>query len=441
MSRLNPSISDLNITLSSPRPSSGQDPDTPFIVASRVTKDVPADHVLIKVDRFGFSANNVTYQALGEHPHFRYFDFHPAPESDDAKSSSKTHGLIPVWGFGTIVKSGHPKIKEGERVYGYLAPTRYLLLPVSPSDVNKVAFYVPRPHMPADRRPYNQILRCDGDPHYIPTSAAEDLTMLYRPLFWTSYWCEDWLHSSRYKGGASTILISSASSKTAFCLAYVISKRIKKGEADSSTRVIGLTSKRNVGFTKKLGLYHEVLDYDSFTSATPFQGHQNEKWIYIDVAGNDDLNKTINAHFASPYTAQLAAIVSLGMTNLSPSSAEGSSMQWEGNTFDTSTNFASSSNHSSSFWPKVETFFMPEWLDIRRHQIPLLEIFSRQTEAWKALMVDCQGWVEVERVYGPANVTDAYIQLVQNGLGPSKGLIWSLWDSDSQDRGIMLSKL
>lgn len=171
MSKLSSSVFDMNITLSSPRPSSGQDPDTPLLIASRIPKDIPANHVLIKVDRFGFSANNVTYQALGEHPHFRwvdvrsglpkqfliikiyyavrYFDFHPAPESEDGKISSKTHALIPVWGFGTVVKSSHPKIKDGERVYGYLVPTRYLLLQVSPSDVNKVAFYVPRPHLPA----------------------------------------------------------------------------------------------------------------------------------------------------------------------------------------------------------------------------------------------------------------------------------------------------
>lgn len=81
-------------------------------------------------------------------PH-RYFDFHPAPESEDGAVTPRTHGLIPVWGFGTIVKSTHPKIHEGERIYGYLAPTRYLLLPVSPADVNKFAFYVPRPHLPA----------------------------------------------------------------------------------------------------------------------------------------------------------------------------------------------------------------------------------------------------------------------------------------------------
>ncbi len=60
-----------NVTLCSPRLSSGQDPHAQVIVASSVSLDLPKNHVLIKVDRFGFSANNVTYQALGEQPHFR----------------------------------------------------------------------------------------------------------------------------------------------------------------------------------------------------------------------------------------------------------------------------------------------------------------------------------------------------------------------------------
>lgn len=112
-------------------------------------------------------------------------------------------GPAPVWGFGEVVASSHPKVQAGERIYGYLAPSRYLLLPVSPSDVNKYAFFVPRPDLPAgklclsctllvldlvalDRRPYNQLRRCATDPQYNPE--VEDLTMLYRPLFWTSYW-------------------------------------------------------------------------------------------------------------------------------------------------------------------------------------------------------------------------------------------------------------
>lgn len=77
----------------------------------------------------------------------RYFDFHPAPCADTV--SPETHGVIPVWGFGTIIESSHPRIQRGERVYGYFAPAKYLLVPVSASDVNRHNFYIPRPHLPA----------------------------------------------------------------------------------------------------------------------------------------------------------------------------------------------------------------------------------------------------------------------------------------------------
>ena len=167
---------EVNISLCSPRTSSGQNPSTPILVVSAKPLGCPPNHVLIKIDRFGFSANNITYQALGEHPHFRwiflphsvkkkesrfadnnrwlgigfrYYEFHPAPECEASSVSPKTHGLIPVWGFGTISKSSHPKIQVGELVYGYFAPTRYLLVSLSPSDVNEFSFYVSRPHLPA----------------------------------------------------------------------------------------------------------------------------------------------------------------------------------------------------------------------------------------------------------------------------------------------------
>ena len=267
--------------------------------------------------------------------------------------------------------------------------------------------------------------------------------MLYRPLFWTSFWCEDWIHSSGYKGGVTNILVSSASSKTAFCFAYLVGKRIRRGELSKNTRIIGLTSKRNVAFTKRLGLYDEVLEYDTFTSAKSLQGSQSSTWLYIDVAGSDDLNKRITAHFSSPYTGILSAFVVLGMTNLSPSSKDIDSMNWDENPFGTSTavNDTAQKGPSSSFWPKVEQFFMPEWLDVRRHQIPITEIFSRQNQAWKDLMVDCTKWVELERVYGPAGVKEAYGRLAKEGLGPDKGLIWSLWDNEKKISTTILSRL
>jgi hypothetical protein len=265
--------------------------------------------------------------------------------------------------------------------------------------------------------------------------------MLYRPLFWTSFWCEDWIHSSGYRGGVRNFLISSASSKTAFCFAYLVGKRIRRGELSKNMRIIGLTSKRNVAFTKRLGLYDEVLEYETFTSAKSLQGGQSGTWIYVDVASNDDLNKRITAHFSSPYTGTLAAFILLGMTNLSPTSKDTvGPVQWDQNPFGTSPVINDTSrNPTSPFWPKVEQFFMPEWLAVRRHQIPIMEIISRQNRAWKDLMMDCTKWVELERVYGPAPVKEAYERLAKEGLGPEKGFIWSLWDDEIP--GTILSKL
>lgn len=71
-----------NTTLCSPRPSTltaagsnknpGPDPTQPTLVTTPLDgASLAPNHILIRVDHFGFSANNVTYQALGEHPHFR----------------------------------------------------------------------------------------------------------------------------------------------------------------------------------------------------------------------------------------------------------------------------------------------------------------------------------------------------------------------------------
>ncbi len=140
----------------------------PIVISSFIAEqEIPPNHVLLRVERFGFSANNLTYGALGEDPHFRsafnlsqncpldlqnindsYFDFHPAPET--AKSSPKTHGVIPIWGFGTVVYSTHGSINTRERLYGYFAMSRYVLLPLE-AKVNKYNCYVPRPYLPAGR--------------------------------------------------------------------------------------------------------------------------------------------------------------------------------------------------------------------------------------------------------------------------------------------------
>jgi hypothetical protein len=52
-----PNTMSQNSSLCSPRPSSGLDPNVPIIVESARPQNIPSNHVLLRVDRFGFSAN------------------------------------------------------------------------------------------------------------------------------------------------------------------------------------------------------------------------------------------------------------------------------------------------------------------------------------------------------------------------------------------------
>lgn len=62
--------------------------------------------------------------------------------------AGEKYGMIPVWGFGTVVSTSS-EIKVGERVYGYFAPARFVLVGVDPASITRYSFLVPRPHLPA----------------------------------------------------------------------------------------------------------------------------------------------------------------------------------------------------------------------------------------------------------------------------------------------------
>ena len=78
--------------------------------------------------------------------------------------------------------------------------------------------------------------------------------MLFRPLFWTSFMLADWLVDNDAMG-AERIVLSSASSKTAYGAAFELQRQGRD--------VVGLTSPRNVAFTESLGCYDTVLPYDA----------------------------------------------------------------------------------------------------------------------------------------------------------------------------------
>jgi Protein of unknown function (DUF2855) len=165
----------------------------PTLVESPIDPhELSPGQILLRVEKFGFSANNITYGVLGDDPYFRYpfvcvrkymqgvlnhwcryYDFYPAPTT--ALTSPETHGIIPVWGFGTVIHSAHPTVKIGQRLYGYLAMSRYLILQLDPQ-TNRYHVNIALGGFPKDRRPYKQLNICQNDPMYRPD--REDQTML-----------------------------------------------------------------------------------------------------------------------------------------------------------------------------------------------------------------------------------------------------------------------
>src|SRR5687768_1495 len=62
-----------------------------------------------RVDSFALTSNNITYAAFGDA--MNYWQFFPTGEDG--------WGIVPVWGFATVMQSLHPGVAVGERLYGY----------------------------------------------------------------------------------------------------------------------------------------------------------------------------------------------------------------------------------------------------------------------------------------------------------------------------------
>ncbi|HEX4016306.1 MAG TPA: DUF2855 family protein, partial [Frankiaceae bacterium] len=161
---------------------------------------------LLAVRRVGMTANNVTYAVLGES--FRYWDFFPAGPG---------LGIVPLWGFAEVVESRSEGTPIGGRYYGYLPSASHLV--VQPGRVDSRGFADATPHRHNLPSPYNAYSLTTSDPAY--DAAHEDLLVLFRPLFYTSFMLADQLQDKEFFG-AEALVFSSASSKTAYSAAHLL---------------------------------------------------------------------------------------------------------------------------------------------------------------------------------------------------------------------------
>lgn len=226
---------------------------------------------ILEIDTFALTTNNITYAGFGDA--MRYWDFFP--------TGTDGWGHMPVWGFATVTASTVAGLEEGERFYGYFPIADQLR--VRPGRLSERGFYDVSEHRRELPSPYNQYTRCATDAAYVPELA--DYQMLLRPLFFTSYMLADFLADNGFFG-ARQVVISSASSKTAYGTAFALA------EMDGVPPLIGLTSDHHRDYVEGLGLYGRVAGYrelESLDAGTPT--------LYVDFSGNDALRRRVHEHF------------------------------------------------------------------------------------------------------------------------------------------------
>ena len=239
-------------------------------VRTTATPALAEGQVRVGISRFALTSNNITYAAMGDA--MQYWQFYPV----EADADGTSWGRIPVWGFGTVLESRHPDVAAGERLYGYFPMSSTVDL--APGKVSATSFMDTAPHRAQLHAVYNQYMRCATDPFY--TADTEDVQALLRPLFITSWLIDDFLADNDFFGATTNpaqpalLLLSSASSKTAYGTAFQMAQR-------AGVEVVGLTSPGNVEFCESLGCYHRVLTYDQLDQIAA-----DAPSIYVDFAGS-----------------------------------------------------------------------------------------------------------------------------------------------------------
>ena len=248
----------------------------------RVAETSPAEpgpgEALFRVERFGVSANNVTYALLGDR--LRYWDLFPAETG---------WGQIPVWGYLRAVASRSGEVEPGRRAFGLCPMSTRVLM--RPDRGDAAGFRDASVSRSAVSGVYNAYFWADGDS---PGSRTGDLLVVLRPLFWLSFTLDNYLAES--DGLTSGAVITSASSKAAIGLAHLLRRR--------GVPTVGLTSPRHVGFVKETSEYGTVAGYDQLGALATLTGSRT---TLIDIAGNSALRQEIRGQLAGRLTSVLVA--------------------------------------------------------------------------------------------------------------------------------------
>ena len=343
--------------------------------------------VRLRVDRFAITANNVTYAVFGDV--LGYWDFFPVADDVATDDAGHRFGRVPAMGWATVVESRALNVSLGRRFYGwYPMSSDAVFTPMVTAD----GFRDDGAHRSQHAPVYRSYVGTLTDPMYDASPDGEDRHVLLRGLFLTGFLAEEFFADGGGSGesyfGASSVVVLSASSKTAIGFAQRAARR------DGIT-VVGVTSAGNRDFVESLGLYDTVVSYDEIDGVDTDGGA-----VSIDMAGDPRSLAAVHERFGD----DLGHSMTVGRSHHeAPAAAEGDLPG-----------------------PAPQLFFAPAEIGRRLEAWGREEYARRSAEALRDFVGASRDWLEVEHRSGPEAVEAAWREVHDGDVAPDTGLVAAL---------------
>lgn len=327
-----------------------------------------------RIDRLALTSNNVTYALIGHQ--IGYWRFFPAEDE---------WGRVPAWGYAEVVATATDVVAVGDRFYGFWPMSSQVTLEPVARGRAMVDAAEHRRDLPGL---YNMYF-----PAGPPDAETEELVSLVRPLFTTAWLLDDYLTLEKFRG-AATVLVSSASSKTAAAMAWCLAQRAER------PRLVGLTSARNKEYVAGLGSYDDAVTYDEIASADI-----TGPVVLVDFAGEPSVRTAIGDRFG----ADFSWLVGVGITH-----ADGAA------------------ELSGAAAAESEFFFAPTYLDRRTAELGAAELRSQIGAAESAYLDTVARAWPIHRAAGPEAVRRAWLDQVAGHADPRGGVVLTFAQDSSE---------
>ena len=322
------------------------------------------NEVILEIERYAFTSNNITYGVIGDT--LGYWNFFPVEEP---------FGIIPVWGFANVTSSKSKNISDGDKFYAYFPMSRYLK--VTPKKVNDFGFVDDSNHRRKLPSVYNHYLKISND-----VDKSVEYHPLIKPLFLTSFLNYFFLKDEIFFE-SDQIILTSASSKTALSLAFLLSKYKSKDRK----KIIAITSEKNMQFVSEIKLYDTVLSYDNAE-----ENIKRSKSVIVDFAGNSDYLKKLSDHLGE----ELKHVSLIGLADWS-----------------SKTNFKSI--------PNSKFFFAPNHAEKRYREMGVKRTTFLADDLLKEFIKKIKNYIKLEYCNDPKELHKLYLKSLNGKIDPSKG--------------------